>query len=247
VYAVDDEYCEVKDLTTEELIERYDAMVKSIVRGVFDSLSIHVDMRDALQYGYSGLMDAQQRYDPESEASFASYSYYRIRGSILDGCRKHGWRTRDRGDVGEDSEVEGAAALNDFLQERHEIEAGVPPARTLTDSIDRLCHMVGDSIMVVMLQRQELENLEVPDPAKLPDERVVDSDKARKMMSAIEEHLTEIEHEVVQRYHFDNESMKTISDDMGYSKSWISRVNSRAIEKLRRVLLDDHEDDDRGK
>ncbi len=43
-----------------------------------------IDVDDLHMAGVHGLMDALHRYDPKSEASFATYASTRIRGRMLD-------------------------------------------------------------------------------------------------------------------------------------------------------------------
>ncbi len=43
---------------------------------------------DAVAYGHLGLLEAASRFRPENGASFATFSYFRIRGAVMDGIRR---------------------------------------------------------------------------------------------------------------------------------------------------------------
>src|SRR5689334_236422 len=79
-----------------------------------------VPFEDYLQYARIGLVEAIDDYDPRREASFETYSSYRIRGAMLNGLGRESeiaaqrtfWRTRTQEvfDVSaDDASSEGAA------------------------------------------------------------------------------------------------------------------------------------------
>ncbi len=43
---------------------------------------------DAVAYGHVGLLEAASRFRPDNGASFATFSYSRIRGAVMDGVRR---------------------------------------------------------------------------------------------------------------------------------------------------------------
>src|SRR5262245_12196656 len=85
------------------LIERYLPLARAAAARYYrlrpdDSVSFE----DYLQYARIGLVEAIDDYDPGREASFETYSSYRIRGALLNGLTRESeiaakrslWRTR---------------------------------------------------------------------------------------------------------------------------------------------------------
>ncbi len=88
------------------LIERYLGWRMSPPRNSFGCAPDHaVSFSDYLQYARLGLLEAIDGFDPTREASFETYSSYRIRGAMLNGLPRESevaaqrtfWRTRPRG------------------------------------------------------------------------------------------------------------------------------------------------------
>jgi RNA polymerase sigma factor for flagellar operon FliA len=65
-----------------------------LVEDVARSLKLKADLRDLVQDGMKGILQAEQRYDAERGISFGQFAYYRIRGAILDGQREMGQLSR---------------------------------------------------------------------------------------------------------------------------------------------------------
>ena len=77
------------DLARNKLIDHYYPLARRISAQLFASRPDNdVEFDDYLQYAVSGLIEAIDRYEPNREASFATFASYRIRGSILNGVGK---------------------------------------------------------------------------------------------------------------------------------------------------------------
>ncbi|HVZ88937.1 MAG TPA: sigma-70 family RNA polymerase sigma factor [Polyangia bacterium] len=63
-------------------------------KAVTQDLLSHTNLRDVIQsddavaYGHLGLLEAASRFRPGNGASFATFSYSRIRGAVMDGIRR---------------------------------------------------------------------------------------------------------------------------------------------------------------
>lgn len=80
--------------TREQLIADYQGLVRSLAWQIHCKLPPQVDLEDLVGYGQIGLIEAAQAFDPSRENQFSTYSYYRIRGAILDGLSKMSWFNR---------------------------------------------------------------------------------------------------------------------------------------------------------
>ncbi len=71
-----------------EVIRQYTPLVRRIASHIGSRLPAHISLEDLVQEGMTGLLDALQRYQPQSDHSFESYASIRIRGAIYDACRR---------------------------------------------------------------------------------------------------------------------------------------------------------------
>ncbi len=221
---------EVKALSPDQVVEEFTGLVTSIVHKLHKKLRVNIERDDLMAYGFRGLLDAHDRFDPSDSNAFASYAYYRIRGSVLDGCRKEGWLTRARSR----DEAEKTEALNDYLESAHEAQSAAPRPTSLDDALRRVDDIVTGSATVLMVQEAELETLLTEDE---PQARRREAEDNRKMLKAGLDELDDVEFEVVERYYFKHESMSEIGESLGHTKSWVSRIHTRAIEKMRDLLM----------
>ena len=74
----------IDDDEREELIRNFLPLVKRVVHRLAGRLPAEVDIKEMLNSGIIGLVDALEKYDPRHETNFATYAQFRIRGTILD-------------------------------------------------------------------------------------------------------------------------------------------------------------------
>ena len=74
-----------------EAIQAAHAMVEKIARHESRNFARHIDIRDLIQAGYVGLMDAAERYHPDAGA-FERYAWFRVRGAIIDSQKRRTYR-----------------------------------------------------------------------------------------------------------------------------------------------------------
>lgn len=224
---------EIKALSRAQIVDEFNNLVLSIVNAIRKNLKLRVDLADLESYGYAGLLAAHERFDPAQKTSFASFAYYRIRGSILDGCRKEGWMTRSR----ERAELDRQITMNEYLESAAATQEVVPNAKTFREAAARVSNMVSDVATVFLLHEDDARLLEELKVSPRQGENI-EAEDTRQMIELGFDLLDDREREVLVRFYFEGESMLEIADSLGYSRSWVSRVNTRAIEKMRDILLD---------
>ncbi len=67
-------------------------VVKRIARTESRKFASHLDLRDLIQQGMVGLMEASNRYMPGRGGGFAQFAYFRIRGAIIDANKRKAYR-----------------------------------------------------------------------------------------------------------------------------------------------------------
>jgi RNA polymerase sigma factor (sigma-70 family) len=70
----------------ERLIAQCVPIVRSNARQIAQKWAWPIE--DALSDGYVGMLEAIERYDPDSNVPFGAYARFRIRGAIIDGVRR---------------------------------------------------------------------------------------------------------------------------------------------------------------
>lgn len=77
-----------------KLIENYIHVVRIVASKTAVKLPLCVDVEDLVGIGVFGLMDAIEKYDPSRGVKFETFSFFRIRGEMLDSLRKLDWVPR---------------------------------------------------------------------------------------------------------------------------------------------------------
>lgn len=219
----------VKAMEPAELVEEYRGLVGSIVHKLRRSLAIRVSLDDLESYGFKGLLEAHQRFDPEAGAYFASFAYYRIRGAILDGCRKEGWLTRDRR-----KSAKREQALDEYMETEGATNKNSPKPATFREAVDRVSSMADTAATIFLLSEENFDTLETTEPGQY--RRMEEHTNAKLVRTALAA-LSDQEQEVITRHHFEGERMDDIAETFGHSRSWVSRVNTRALEKMREHIV----------
>lgn len=70
------------------LVEAHMKHVYSMAVRLYRQLARKVELGDLIAYGTEGLLEAADRFDPERGVGFATFTYYRIQGAMVDGVRK---------------------------------------------------------------------------------------------------------------------------------------------------------------
>lgn len=220
---------EVTKLTNQELIERHADFIEGIARCVARNVRSDIDLGDLISCGQLGLIEAYERYDSSSRAAFTTFAYNRVRGEMLDWCRKQGWRSRSRSCT-----ITTMSHVNDYLADELEVSASAPPSRSLDEQIDRVADKVGDVLTIIMASTSDLEAIlvEYEPPQDLKLERKAKNIKLNKAIAQLELQ----EQVLIKRHHFFGESLTDIANDLNKSKSWCSRMHARAISRLRELL-----------
>ncbi len=214
----------------DELLERYRPLVVSIVGRILRSLPVRVEFEEAVSYGIIGLLEAADRFDPRRKVSFVTFSYYRIRGSVFDGLREMGILTR----TPNDNWVRREAALNNLVQTAMDDEPDGAPG-SVDDEMRGVVKYV-DSLIPAYLLSLSAEN--APDIADEREPAGVDVE-FKEMIDVVSEAvqgLPEKERDILEALYFKQISTTDLATQMGVNKSWVSRLHSKAIQRLRQRL-----------
>jgi RNA polymerase sigma-B factor len=230
------EFQETKsDEIQTELVIHYDALVRSLARK-FARGQDHED--DLYQVGMVGLLAALRRFDPELGNAFESFAIPTIIGEIKRFIRDKTWsihvprrikelgprikRAIDEltGDLQRSPKIDEIADFVDVTAE--EVLEALEMGRSYQAlSVDRSLEADQDGGMVTLL-----------DLVGKKDENFEQTDQQLLLEKAFEV-LSEREKQIIVHTYFDNLSQKEAGERVGISQMHVSRLQRRALQKLR--------------
>jgi RNA polymerase sigma factor for flagellar operon FliA len=209
-------FTQSRELTLRgRLIERYLPLARATAARFFRLRSDDsVPFEDYLQYARIGLVEAIDDYDPGREASFETYSSYRIRGAVLNG-------------LGRESEI---AAQRNFwrtrTQERADTLPALPgePAPTADDA---------EAVGFVL----EHDRDDVPDEAvQANPHAAVEQVELLALVGVALEKLPARERELIRRHYFEQCEFRVIASELAVSPGRVSQLHAQALLRIRELL-----------
>lgn len=234
-----------KDMSRRELAEKYTPYVRSIAGKIKKTLSKDIEFDDLVSYGMLGLMEAADRFDPKHGANFMTFAYYRVRGAIYDGLRGMGWVSRT-----EYQRYRFEQHANAYLQNVNEQNAATPVGikKNEDDEVGELANVVEGLVTIYVTALDAMEGFQVKDDRGPSIEESVELNQARELVAAALEKLGGQERQLLELYYYKEMSLEEVGKQLGLSKSWTSRLHTRAVQKLGRLLkdlVDEYEEDRR--
>lgn len=225
----------------EELIRNFMPLVKRVVHRLAGRLPAEVDIKEMLNSGIIGLVDALEKYDPRHETNFSTYAQFRIRGAILDSFRIQDWVPRSLRHKAHKLENAYLKLEQEFGRPAEDAEV----AQELGVDVDALQKMLGEVSGVVMLSLEELgfghgeerfrADETLPSSRQDPLSNLLDSEKIEIIARALDR-LPEKERLVITLYFYEELNLKEIGEIIGVTESRASQIRSRALLRLRSYL-----------
>ncbi len=215
------------DLTDEQataLIERHSDLVYNIAHGLQQNLPEEIPLEDLVSWGYAGLLEAHRRYDDSKATQFGTYAYYRIRGAMLDACPEP---------IVDPQRRRTEVSCNEVLEVYAHVVRNQRHKTTIENRLSMLSDVTGSMMMIFVLNdcpEKALRNEGAPH-----QQQMVRRQTADKLREAVEE-LTDNEQAIIEGVYFEERSLTEMADEMGYSPSWTSRLHTRALENLQKII-----------
>lgn len=212
-------------------------------------------VNDLIQEGHVGLLQAAARFDPERDVRFSTYASWWIRAAIQDYILRN-WSIVRGGTSSAQKALffnlrrlrarlatggSGTAAIFDQIAATlgvHRADVELMDARFAGPDVS-LNAAVSESEASTSAQRLDL----LPDDGPLPDEIVedrLDADRRAIWLENALKSLSARELEILrQRRLVENAAtLELLGDRLGISKERVRQIESRALDKLRRVLTE---------
>lgn len=219
-----------------EFVERYRALVEHIVHSIEAQLGIVRSRDDLIAFGMVGLLEARKRYDPALGAQFNTFAYYRIRGAVLDGVSQmsrvpRSVVRRSKALALLDVETEHAAAAQSNLPSTVDMQA------MALDAVGTLLSRVATSYTLAVMTA----------PEHADPEAELSRRQSYAAITEATESLPTRERVVVRGHYIEERQFDDIAKELGVSKSWMSRIHAKALDRLRAALTGEPPpDDDQG-
>lgn len=212
----------------DEFVKQFEGFVRSIANRVKNELDLNCEIDDLVAWGFQGLLEARSRYDAGRNVQFNTFAYYRVRGAVIDGVRKMAYLSRRAHQLRKFAET-----ADDVLEQESAARAASPEVRAdvqaTVQAIDDVLGKLTASFVIASLGQDQAS---APAP---PDEQMIHVEDGERVRRALAK-LPEREHKVVRELYFEGRLLDDIARDLGVSKSWASRIHTKALGMLRVAL-----------
>jgi len=223
------------------LVEKYMPLVSYHVQRISVGLPRNVSREELKSLGLLGLLDALNKYDISRDLKFDTYASFRIRGAIIDGLRKEDWLPRSTRE--KVKKIEAATQMLEQKLMRHASVEEIASESGFTE--DEVCRTLNEHLVASVLsmdeqiydQDEESQSHNIKDDETLtPEEQLVKNEWLKDLEEALL-NLNEKEQLVLSLFYKEELTFTEIGEILQLSTSRISQIHSKAIAKLKGVLL----------
>ncbi len=224
---------------TKEVLERFHShmdLVDLIARQLVRELGRSAEIDDLRSMGHQGLLEAARRFDEGRGVTFRRFANYRVRGAMLDGVRKSAPLPRRAY-----ARIRALEAALLVAESASEDSAGAAQAsdpraseQKLTEHLADMATAMAVGLLAMPAIGEEGEPSAV-DTSLSPEDSVAQAELRQIVVDALEE-LPSDERELVRRHYLEGERFDHVAASLGLSKSWGSRLHTRAVARLTKRL-----------
>lgn len=241
-------WCKHKD---QRALDRLiDAHMRLVISLAAKSRHYGLSVADLTQEGVVGIMEAAKRFEPARDVRFSTYATWWIRAAIQEYILRN-W-----------SIVRGGTSSSQkalfFNLRRLRARIAHSPDRVGESTFKTIAAKLGVSLADVEIMNARLDGSDVSlsdalikgdkdsgeyidfvtDKEPLPDE-IIDSKRLTCLVNRALGVLSERERNIIRRRKMSDasETLETIGNELGISKERVRQIESRALYKLRRALL----------
>lgn len=223
---------------SEALISKYRRFAENCAAHIMRRLNLPAELHSELvSAAYLGLVEASQKYNPKKKAEFKSYAYLRIRGAIID-------TVRDTSELSTQAyqylkALEVAQELKQY--ELHEERAHPKVEPNEIEKLAKMFNYASKGALAFRLIYEDREE-EIADNyviTKNPEE-LLEEKRIGILLKQLIQKLPAEERKIIRDYYFHDKSFVEIAaQGEGSSKSWISRLHARALDRLHKAYLNE--------
>ena len=224
----------------EALIVETLPLIKHIAHRVATRLPSNIEMRDLINAGVLGLLDAIDKFEPERGVKFKTYAEVRIRGAILDSLRNLDWAPRSLRKKSKDLERVYAELTQKLGRPATDEEVSEALGEDLEDFhalIDQL-HGLTIGSFENLNDSEDSENYinYYPDDGSNDPYIRFETAEITSLLAEAIDSLPEKERLVLSLYYYEEFTMKEIGALLGVNESRVSQLHTKATLRLRSKL-----------
>lgn len=225
-----------RDNIPPERIDEFMNLIRTIVASIFSGQNLPpgIEFDDLMGFGYEGLVKAWRNYKNDKGTLFKTYATYRIRGEILDYIRKE-WKIRNPNYQRKVDRDKIEEKMLDMA--RGTLEEMGPRSDEEKDAALQLS--ISNTAVVYLLSLESVENIsEILQKDDISTEimgRIERTNERVFLYDSLTE-LTDDERKVIKMYYYENKSQIDISRALNMSKSKVSRLHMKILERLKHKL-----------
>jgi RNA polymerase sigma factor for flagellar operon FliA len=220
---------------TPEVLERFHAeldLVDIVAKQVARGMGTAVDLDELRSFGREGLLDAARRFDRERGVPFRAYANFRVRGAIIDGVRSFAQLPRRAHE-----RLNGMSAALRVSEGEADDAFTAPGAmsraqadQALGDHLAAMAAAISVGLIAPSAIGEDGEQVQVS-VTDNPEDAV----SRAQLLAAVQTAITELPAEeatLVRRHYLEGERFDHVAKTLGLSKSWASRLHTRAMQRL---------------
>jgi RNA polymerase sigma factor for flagellar operon FliA len=123
-------------------------------------------------------------------------------------------------------------AANNILQDMYECSTGRKESEIM-DEIAELKNTIASLVVGYVLSLDAAENIDIKDETGVDPHVEYEMKEEKEILQQLIQELPPREQELINMYYYNNLTLEEIGNKLGLSKSWVSRLHARVIEKLR--------------
>jgi RNA polymerase sigma factor FliA len=225
-----------------EVLERFHAnldLVDVIARQVGREMGRSIELDDLRALGHQGLLEAARRYDASRGVAFSRFANYRVRGAMFDGIRKSAPLPR-RAHARLRALEAALAVAETHAEDATSAGAGAvladPSAAdaVLGERLSDMATAMAAGLVAHPALGEEGEPSAV-EPGLSPEEAVAEAELRAIFAKALEA-LPHEERTLIDRHYFMGQRFDEVAASLHLSKSWASRLHTRAVALLTKRL-----------
>lgn len=229
------------------LIRRHDGLVRHVVKEYADSGEAFDDL---MQVGRLGLIHAVDRFDADRGTQFATFAVPTIQGEIKRYFRDKGWAFKI------------PRRLQELVLQTKRVADGLATEHGRSPTYQEIAEALGvteEQVIEAIEIGQQYEPLSFDSPVEGYDQgveapamdrtgeldRQLESLGERAELAAALESLPDRDRLIIRKRYYEDKSQTEIAKELNISQMHVSRLQHRALARLRRALQDGRRTDQR--
>ena len=222
--------------SSNETINKYMPLVKSIARRISIKLPKHYDIEDLVSDGVVGLLSATERFDPTRGVKFETFATYYIKGAILDNLpkiptNKTTVKVKPEDHLNEEEDDDSNSLSSEEVESESNLLYNKITQMTYSyilslDAPSGGSNNEGEDNYSLLNQLGSMDSVQ----------NDLEFEDLQDMLRLAIEQLPMQERTTLKYYYFNKMPFNEIGKKLGLSESWVSRIHKRALEQLRNKI-----------